>query len=56
MLEPCKNIFYINTKNKKIDHAKEISLKLSVDQLDNLSGVFYHFDLDVDKVVVNKNS
>lgn len=55
MLEPCKKIFYINNKNKKIDHAKEISLKFSVDQLDNL-GVFYHFDLDVDKVVVNKNS
>lgn len=24
--------------------------------MDNLSGVFYHFDLDVDKVVVHKNS
>lgn len=36
--------------------AKEITLQLSDDQLDNLRGVFYHFGWDFDSVVVNENS
>lgn len=36
--------------------AKEITLQLSDDQLDNLRGVLNHFGWDLDSVIVNENN
>ena len=36
--------------------AKEITLQLSDDQLDNLRGVFNHFGWDLDSVIVHQNN